>query len=198
MSEKEKQKHQQIDRQVSSFIEEVGLYSEEHINYIEKLNSVLDEMKNSANSVERKNYPSFYETVKCFEQYLREKRITLTAHENERLAVIVSSGLNNMAKKRMAEDLIHAVKERHASEVELKISEERKKSEIAELRKSRSFIAAWYNLFKFALEYGTITLFSHRLKAECFDRLSVNANTWFAAVKPELKKCLDQYYFISV
>ncbi len=195
MSEKEKSKHQQMDRQVSSFIEEVGLYSEEHINYIEKLNNVLDEMKNSANSVERKNYPSFYETVKSFDQYLREKRITLTPHENERLAVIVSSGLNNMAKKRMAEDLIHSVKERHASEVEMKISEERKKAEIAELKKSRSFIVNWYNLFKFALEYGTITIFSHRLKAECFDRLRVNANTWFAAVKPELKKCLDQYYF---
>ncbi|HOP28723.1 MAG TPA: diguanylate cyclase [Spirochaetota bacterium] len=195
MSDKEKSKHQQIDRQVSSFIEEVGLYSEEHINYIDKLNHVLDEMKNSANSVERKNYPSFYETVKSFEHYLKEKRITLTSHENERLSVIVSSGLNNMAKKRMAEDLIHAVKERHASEVEMKISEERKKSEIAELKKSRSFIVNWYNLFKFALEYGTITLFSHRLKAECFDRLRVNANTWFAAVKPELRKCLDQYYF---
>jgi len=194
MSEKEKPK-QKIDRQVSSFIEEVGLYSEEHINYLEKLNTVLDEMKNSANSVERKNYHSFYETVKCFEQYLREKRITLTQHENERLTVIVSSGLNNMAKKRMAEDLIHAVKERHAAEVELKISEERKKTEIAELKKSRSFIVNWYNLFKFALEYGTITVFSHRLKGECFDRLRVTANTWFAGVKSELKKCLDQYYY---
>jgi GGDEF domain-containing protein len=77
----------------------------------------------------------------------------------------------------------------------MKINEERKKSEIAELKKPRSFIANWYNLFKFALEYSTITLFSHRLKTDCFDRLRINANTWFAAVKPELKKCLDQYYY---
>lgn len=195
MSEKDTSKHQQIDRQVSSFIDEVGLYSDEHINYIGKLNNMLEEMKNSANSVERMNYPSFYETVRCFEKYIKEKKITLTPHENERLTVIVSSGLNNMAKKRMAEDLIHSVKERHAAEVELKISEEKKKKEIDELRKSRSFFVNWYNLFRFAFEYGTITLFTHRLKSECYDRLRVNAYTWFAAVKPDLKKCLDQYYF---
>lgn len=195
MSEKHRSRHKQIDKQVSNFIDEVGLYSDEHINYIEKLNNVLNEMKTSANSVERMNYPSFYETVKCFEQYLKEKNITLTPHENERLTIIVSSGLNNMAKKRMAEDLIHAVKERHTAEVELKISDEKKKKEIAELKKSRSFLVAWYNLFKFAFEYGTITFFSHRLRAESFDRVRVNAHSWFAAVKPDLKKCLDQYYF---
>ncbi len=190
-----KNKTGNIDKQVSSFINEVGLYSDEHINYIEKLNNVLEEMKDSANRVERKNYHPFSETVKSFEYYVREKKITLTPYEKERFAAIASSGLNNMAKKRMAEDLIHAVKARYASENELKVSDEKKKNEIAELEKSKSFFINWYNLLKFAFEHGTITLFSHRLKAECFDRLRVNANTWFAAVKPDLKKCLDQYYF---
>jgi predicted metal-dependent hydrolase len=98
MSEKEKPKHQQIDRQVSSFIEEVGLYSEEHINYIDKLNNVLDEMKNSANSVERKNYPSFYETVKCFEQYLKVNNKTIQEY------TLGDESSLNKCKKRMAED----------------------------------------------------------------------------------------------
>lgn len=195
MTEKDIKKHQQIEKQVSSFIDEVGLYSDEHINYIEKLNNVLEEMKSSDNSFDRKNYPSFYETVKSFELYVKEKKIVLTPHEKERLTVIASSGLNSMAKKRMAEDLIHAVKERHTSEVELRISDEKKKKEISELSKSRSFFVNWYNLFRFSLDYGTITLFTHRLKGECLDRLRINAASWFAAVKADIKKCLDQYYF---
>ncbi len=195
MTEKDIKKHQKIEKQVSTFIDEVGLYSDEHISYIEKLNNVLEEMKNSDNSFDRKNYSSFLETVKSFELYIKEKKIVLTPHEKERLTVIASSGLNSMAKKRMAEDLIHAVKERHASEVELRISDEKKKKEIAELRKSRSFFVNWYNLFRFSLEYGTITLFSHRLKSDCFDRLRINAASWYSAVNGDIKKCLDQYYF---
>ncbi|HOP63284.1 MAG TPA: diguanylate cyclase [Spirochaetota bacterium] len=195
MSEKDSVKHDQIDRQVSSFIDEVGLYSDEHVNYIEKLNSVLEDMKNSANSTERKHYPSFYETVKSFEHYLKDKKISLTPHEKERFTVIASSGLNNMAKKRMAEDLIHDVKERHSSEIELKIEDEKKKRAIAELSKSRSFFVNWYNLFKFAMEYSTITLFTHRLKSECYDRLRINAYNWFNTVKVDIKKALDKYYF---
>jgi predicted metal-dependent hydrolase len=48
-----------MNRQVSSFIEEVGLYSDEHINYLDKLNHVLEEMKNSANILNVRITPLF-------------------------------------------------------------------------------------------------------------------------------------------
>jgi len=184
-----------IDKQVSSFIDEVGLYSKEHIQYLDKLNKLLDDMKNSKNSTDRKNYPSFSETVRAFNLFLQEKNIKLTPHEQDRLTVISSSGLSNMAKKRMVEDLIHSVKERHSLEIENRVEEERRKKEIGELQKSRIVFVNWYRLFKFALFYGTITLFSHRLKYETFERFRSNLFSWFFAIEPDLKKALDLYYY---
>ena len=107
-----------IDKNVNIFLDEVGVDSEEHKKYLEKLTRVLDEMKSSSNSAERKHYVSFKETVDAFDRYLSEKKVKLTAREKDRFAVIAGSGLNNLAKKRMAEDLIHQIKDRIGDDLE--------------------------------------------------------------------------------
>ncbi|HPX90028.1 MAG TPA: hypothetical protein PKZ93_00775 [Spirochaetota bacterium] len=188
-------KNNPIEKQVNSFLDEVGVYSSEHLTYLEKLNRVLEDMKNSSNSAERKLYPSFNETVRSFENFLKEKNIKLTPQEKDRLTVIAASGLGNMAKKRMVEDLIHSVRERHAAEIEMKIEEEKRKREIEGLKKSSIFIINWYRLFKFALSYGTITIFSHRLSGDVFETFRNNLSAWFNEVRDPLKDILDKYYF---
>jgi len=184
-----------IDKNVNSFLEEVGIYSEEHKKYLEKLKRVLEEMKGSANSAERKQYVSFKEKVDAFERYLSEKKINLTSREDERFAVIAASGLNNLAKKRMAEDLIHQVKERIANELELKADAEKKREDIASLKKTGFWLTDWLILTRFAVEYGTITLFTHRYRSETLDVIRMKAAAAHGEIFSGLKSILDGYYY---
>ncbi len=184
-----------IEKQVEGYIDEVGLYSKEHRDYLDKLNHLLDEMKESTSSDERHQYNSFRETVNSFDKYITDKNIELTRHESDRFAVIVSSGLSSPAKKRMAEDLMRAVKERHSLESGLKIEEGKRKKEIAALSRSSFFFVNWYRLFRYSLDYNTITLFTHLYKASTFDRLRVNFVSWYRQIENELFKVLDEYYY---
>lgn len=184
-----------IDKNVNSFLDEVGIDSEEHKKYLEKLTRVLDEMKGSSNSAERKHYVSFKETIDAFDRYLTEKKVHLTPREKDRFAVIAGSGLNNLAKKRMAEDLIHQVKDRIGDDLQLKAEAEKRKEDIARLKKSGLWITDWYRLTKFALEFGTITLFTHRYRTESLDIIRIKAATSHREILHELKGILDGYYF---
>jgi len=188
-----------IEKNVNIYLDEVGVDSEEHKKYLEKLTRVLDEMKNSSNSAERKNYVSFKETIDSFERYLSEKKIKLNTHEKERFAVIAGSGLNNLAKKRMAEDLIHQVKDRHTGDIELKAEAGKRNEDIAALKKTGLWLTDWYRLTKFAFEYGTITLLSHHYRSESFDTIRLKAASSHSEIASELKGILDgYYYFLSV
>ncbi len=188
-----------IEKHVSSYLDEVGIDSEEHKKYLEKLNRVLAEMKNSSNSAERKQYVSFKETISSFERYLSEKRVKLTAHEKERFAVIAGSGLNNLAKKRMAEDLVHQVKDRIAADLELRAEATKRKEDVARLKKTGLWLVDWYRLTKFAMEFGTITLFTHRYRTESLDLIRLKAASAHEEIASELKGILDgYYYFLSV
>lgn len=184
-----------IDKQVEGFIDEVGLYSREHRDYIDKLNNVLEEMKESKSSTERQHYNSFRDTISAFENYVNDRKIELTRHERDRFAVIASSGLGSLAKKRMAEDLMRAVRERYSSESGMKIEDEKRKKEIAALSRSGFFFTNWYRLFRFALDFGTITPFTHLYKASTFDVLRVNFVSWHRQIENELFRVLDEYYY---
>ena len=184
-----------IERQVEGYIEQVGLYSKEHRDYLDKLNRLLDEMKDSGNLAERQHYNSFRETVTAFEKYVSTRQIELTRKEKERFGIIASSGLGSLAKKRMAEDLMRSVKERYSSESEIKLEEGRRKKEIEGLSRSHFFFVNWYRLFRFALDYNTITLISHLYKASSLDVIRVNTVEWYRKVEDEIFRILDEYYY---
>lgn len=184
-----------IEKQVEGYLDEVGLYSREHREYIDKLNRVLDEMKVSSNSTERNHYNAFKETVSSFAKYMEEKKIRLTRHEKERFAVISSSGLGNLAKKRMAEDLIRSVRERHSADSAIKVESEKRKQEISALSKSPLFIVNWFRMLRYAIDYGTITPFSHEYKGSSFDILRTRFVSWYRGSEAEIFRILDEYYY---
>jgi len=184
-----------IEKNVNIYLDEVGIDSDEHKKYLEKLTRVLDEMKSSSNSAERKHYVSFKETVDAFDHYLSEKKVKLTDREKDRFAVIAASGLNNLAKKRMAEDLIHQVKDRIGDDLHSKAEADKRKEDIVRLRKSGFWLKDWYNLTKFALEFGTITLFTHRYRTEPLDIIRLKAYSAHREINAELKGILDGFYY---
>ncbi|MFA5517668.1 MAG: hypothetical protein WDA74_00280 [Spirochaetota bacterium] len=182
------------DEWVNDFIDEVGAYSIEHKKHMEKFNRLLQELGKDASADSKKNFLSFKETLDSFNKYIAANNISLNRSEEERLTVITGSGLNSLAKKRMAEDLIHKIRDRHARELNSRNDEELKEKEINLLKKSPFGIINWLRITRFALEYGTVTFFSHRIKASIFNLIKVQAITWFHKVEPELMKILDDYY----
>ena len=68
------------DNWVNEYINEVGTYSSEHIGHIGKMNSLLDSMKNSGKSSEKRVYSSFKETVDSFNKYLESNGMELSAY----------------------------------------------------------------------------------------------------------------------
>jgi alanyl-tRNA synthetase len=110
-----------LEKNIDKYLEEVGVDSEEHKRHLEKLSNVLNDMKSSASQAEKKHYVSFKQTVDNFSRFLLEKNIRLTPQEENRFSVIAASGLNNLAKKRMAEDLIHQIKNRASGDLAQKV-----------------------------------------------------------------------------
>ncbi|MCL1834414.1 MAG: hypothetical protein FWG49_07930, partial [Leptospirales bacterium] len=184
-----------LEENIDSYLEEVGVNSEEHKKYLEKLTRVLEDMKASANQSEKKHYANFKQTVDDFARFLAEKNIKLTPQEENRFSVIAGSGLNNLAKKRMAEDLIHQIKNRAAVDLAQKIEFDKMNSEITLLNESKFRLIDWYRLTRFAIQYNTITLFSHRYRAESLDTITIKGALAYKEIASELKEILDKYYF---
>ncbi len=182
---------------VDDYISEVGTYSKDHMSHIDKFNSLLDKMK--ADDGGRRLYGSFKETVSEFEKFITKNKVNLTDYENSRLSVIISSGLNNAAKKRMAEDLIHKVRERHELEKQKLFDDKKRQKEIEELKKSGVGLVNWLRLTRFALDYGTITPFSHRLRSSSLNLIKSQGMKCFFGIEGEINSILnDLYYYISI
>lgn len=182
------------DGWVNDFIDEVGAYSSEHKKHMEKFNRLLQDLGKDASADSKKNFLSFKETLDSFDKYLASNNISLNKSEEERLTVITGSGLNSLTKKRMAEDLIHKIRDRYSRELSSRTDEEKKEKEINLLKQSPVGIVNWLRITRFALEYGTITVFSHRVKASIFNLIKIKTTAWFHNVAPELLKILDDYY----
>lgn len=187
-------KKSRSDEWVNEVINEVGAYSSEHRSYMEKFNRLLKELDHGTSSDSKRNYLSFKETIDSFEKYISANNIVLNRNEEERLAVITGSGLNSLAKKRMAEDLIHKIRDRHSRELSSKADEQKKDQEIALLKKSPAGFVNWLRLTGFALEYGSITLLTHRVRASVFNLIKIRLNACFREVEAELLRILDDYY----
>ncbi len=186
------------DNWVNEYINEVGTYSSEHIGHIGKMNSLLDSMKNSGKSSEKRVYSSFKETVDSFNKYLESNGMELSAYENDKMTAILSSNFDHLVKKRMVEDLIHKIRERIADDKRRQKEEARKAREIEEIKTSVSGIVKWIRLTRFAINYGTITIFSHRLKNQSLNNIKVRAYRSYYPIEKELKSILDDsYHFLS-
>jgi len=187
------------DKWVNEYISEVGTYSQEHIGHIEKMNSLLDSMKNSGKSSEKRSYTSFKETVDSFNKYLADRNLEMTGTESEKMTAILSSSFDTLVKKRMVEDIIHKIRDRIDEEKDREKEEQKKNREIEELRESSSGIMGWIHLTRFAMNYGTLTLFLHKLKSTSLSNIKNRALRAHYPIDKELKSILDDYYhYLSI
>ncbi len=190
-------KTSEITKKKSAFYSDDELYTAEHKKDIEKFNRLLEKMKETEkNAADKKALIELNETIHSFEKYIMTNRLVLSGSEKKELAAITGSNLTPVVIKRMAEDLIYRIKQR----IEKSLAEENEnkkfKEEINLLHSSGGGIIAWFRLFRFSISYGTITPFSHRLKAASLSIIRENAFFWQQSIIKYIQDVLDRDYYI--
>ena len=178
------------------YFNDVEVYSQQHFTDIEKFERFLETMKESLkNSADQKAYIEFQNTYQTFNRYMLSNGVMLTDHEKNEVTAITGSKLPPVSTKRMMEDLIHKIKLRHESEKRSQQEQAQTMREIEEL-KSSSGIIDWFRLTKFAIDYGTITLFSHKLKDSCFRILREKIFPWQEIIENSILPVMNKEYYL--
>ncbi len=178
------------------YFNDVEVYSQQHFSDIEKFERFLETMKESLkNSADQKAYIEFQNTYQSFNRYMISNGVMLTDHEKNEVTAITGSKLPPVSTKRMMEDLIHKIKSRHESEKRSQQEQAQSMREIEEL-KSSSGIIDWFRLTMFAIDNGTITLFSHKLKDSSFRILREKIFPWQGIIEKSILPVMNKEYYL--
>jgi diguanylate cyclase (GGDEF)-like protein len=190
----------EFQRKFSEKFGDVEIFSEDHRKDLSKFERLLESMSESKKTPEDSAaIISLKGALDSFQSYLNKNRLTLTESENRSLSVITGSGHPPAVKTRMAEDLIHDIKKRYETEIRARRDKEQFEAEVIALEKKAGLFSGWINLFKFSMEYGTITPFTHRLKYKSLELLKVKCAGWQAELEAGVKPILDnEYYRLSI
>ncbi len=188
--------HNKKSAKLDHYFNDVEVYSQQHFTDIEKFDRFLETMKESLkNSADQKAYIEFQNAYQTFNRYMLSNGVMLTDHEKNEITAITGSKLPPVSTKRMMEDLIHKIKSRHESEKRSQQEQAQSMREIEEL-KSSSGIIDWFRLTKFAIEYGTITLFSHKLKDSCYRILREKIFPWQDIIENSILPVMNKEYYL--
>jgi diguanylate cyclase (GGDEF)-like protein len=184
---------------LGGYFENVEKFSDEHRKDMDKFQNLLMSMEKTDISPKEKGvYLSLKEMVKNFDNYLVKHTLILTDTEKKNLTQIFGISHSLPVKIKMLEDLIHKVKMRYQADRNRREEEARVKDEVSELKASHNFLLDWLKLTKFSLDYGTITLFKHKLNDSAFHIIRKKALQWQYFIEKNIKSILDtEYYLLS-
>ncbi len=197
MDDKKREIKEKYQKRLDKEIGGLEVFSQDHRESTEKFNRLLETLQKSQKSrTERIALVELKQLIDNLLKYMESNNITLRDSERKELTIITGSGFDPLAKKRMAEDLVHKIRKRCAREKEL--SSERKKSEkeIKQLVDSKKSFCSWFHLTKFSLDYGSITLLSHRFLDKNLSLIRININNWLGNVETSVSEIMDSKYYI--
>ncbi len=179
------------------YFHDVDLFSKEHLRDIARFKRLLESMaKARQGKADRRTVAELSSILEKFQAYLKNHSRVLSEHERRELAAITGSRLPPTAKKRIAEDLIHKIKQRDEREEQARTEQHLAEEEIRQLGHGRGGIAGWFRLTKFSLIYGTITLLTHQIKAGALDHIRSEAYEWQLLLGKSISPILDRDYYL--
>lgn len=184
---------QELQKKFSDKFGDIEIFSEEHKKDIDRFASLLGSMKGGEG--DKTSIPALKSNLAEFQSYLQQNRIVLTNAEKREISAVSGSGHPPAVKKRMMEDLIHSIKNRHQRELKAAKEKERFEDEIKELEKRGSGIVNWFRLFRFSIEYGTISPFAHRLKNHSLNIIKKSCDSWYSILVKDLSEVLSSDYY---
>lgn len=197
MDEKKQEIREKYQKRLDKDIGDLEVFSREHKDSTEKFNRLLDTLQKSQKSrAEKIALLELNRLINNLLKYMETNNITLQGSERKELTIITGSGFDPLAKKRMAEDLVYKIRKRCEKERELKSERKKRDKEIRQLADSRNSLFSWFGLTKYSLDYGTITLFSHRFLDKCLSLVRVNVNNWLGNVETSVREVMNSKYYI--
>ncbi|HOO71238.1 MAG TPA: diguanylate cyclase [Spirochaetota bacterium] len=167
---------------------------------IARFNRLLDNMQDVQKSSEdRKAFVEIGTLIRDLNSFLLKNDVNLNAEEENEISAIAGSKLSPALSKTKIEDVIYRIKQRAEREISLRKEREALENEIKELNNAKLRIIDWFRVTKWALDYGTISLFSHKLKRSSLNYLQKRAYELICSLVKGIRPVLDQeYYLLSV
>ncbi len=189
-----------LQKKLDTKFDNVTLHSNEHVALTENFENLLRSMAQSKmTSSEEKLIVQFKDKIQKFNQFLHKENAQLTEKEKRDVMIISGSTYSPAVKKRMADDVIHKIKQRIQLEKETKKNTLEVQKEIKELKETQRSFVGWFKLVLFALKYTTITPFTHRIKDRELTRIRTNLRLWLTDYKKKISPLLDKdYYKLSI
>jgi diguanylate cyclase (GGDEF)-like protein len=130
-----------------------------------------------------------------FEEFKRKRNFSLSEHETKQIQGVAGSGFSPHVKKRMMEDILYSIKSRYQQQHIDHQTRERAEKEIHDMKAIQGTLKGWLQLTRFALSYGTITAFSHRLKDKYFSLLRGKTAASVEIISEGLEDTLNTEYY---
>ena len=182
-----------LDEQIGG----VEVFSKDHKVSAQKFNRLLDTMqKTQKNKAEKMAILGLKQITDELLKFLGQNNLTLSESEKRELTVITGSGFDPIVKKRMAEDLAHKSRKRCEKEKEFKFEKKKNEKEIKQLLSSKNIISKWFQLTKFAFEFSTISIISHRFLDSCISTVRSRIHVWLNNIEISIGDVLDNKYYI--
>jgi len=186
-----------LQNRLSSRFGNIELFSREHTDYIGKFSSLVDSMGVKGEDPREKSAAIQLEDVAGnFLEFIKERNVTLSPSETKKLQVITGSGFEPLVKKRMAEDLMHEIRQRHERDSLLQLKKKKRSDEISKLKYSRIKLVDWLRLTGFSFEFNTITPFSHRIRGATVHDLPKRLKEVIDLLIPFLERALNEKFYL--
>lgn len=162
----------------------------------EKFSRLLESMKGDLRkSSEKTAVAELEKIIADFESFKRKNNVSLSDNELKKIQAITGSGFSPIVKKRMMEDIIYIIKSRYQQLHAGDQARERADKEILTMKELQGTVRGWLQLTRFALKYGTITLFTHRLKEKSFSILRGRTSASVEIISEGIEATLSNEYY---
>ncbi len=186
-----------INYYLKDYFSDIAPYSSEHMRDISRFNRLLDNLQGCQKSGEdQKAFAEIGALIRDLNAFLVANNIGLTDEEQAEITTISGSNLSPAVSKTRIEDVIHHIKIRAQADMLARRESQARESEIRELSYSPLKIIDWLRVTKWALDYGTITLFTHRLKDSSLVLIQKRCSELLGAVIKGIGPLLDREYFL--
>lgn len=200
MDQHEEKIRENMQRKLNEKFKDVELFSEEHKRDIDKFSRLLDKLKTEQTSnADRRAVVEVQDILSSFSLYAERFGITLSENETREIMAITGARFTPVVKKRMIEDVIYRIKQRDQQVRKARQEQDQIELEINEIKAARGFVAKWLALTRFALDYGSITIFSHQTKDSALKIFREKVFIWQELLQTSVKGIMDnEYYTLSI
>ncbi len=193
---KEKTMRKETNPDLSAYFSQVERYSAEHLRDIERFKRLLESMQGQLdNSSNKIAFAEVRGLVNDFDRYLSRTGAVLSPDEKNEISAITGSGFPPPVKKRILENFLRRVRDRVEAEILAGREHEKVDEEIRELETPAARIIDWLRVTGFALHYGTLTPFTHRLRGHFLGTLKYQASQRLMNIVRNIKPVLDREYY---